>query len=135
MIVYCRCCLSGCFTAVRPEPGTAAAAGQWQRQVSSLILTVSCSLIHSAAFRTLDYIYRQLTLQVRPHPPLIPSFSEDGGAERPRLKTGNHIILLLIGCFLSVWLMVLLMFVFFTYCEDFIYPYIKLVSLTVQWGV
>lgn len=43
--------------------GTAAAM-QWQSQVSSLMLTVSHGLIHRSAFRTLAYIYKQLTLPV-----------------------------------------------------------------------
>ncbi len=67
-----RCCLSGCFTAVGPGTGTAAAAMQWQSQVSPLILTVSCCLIHCSAFRTLAYIYKQLTLPVLLHPSPIP---------------------------------------------------------------
>lgn len=68
-----RCCLSWCFTAVGPGAGMAAAAMQWQSQVSPLILTVSCCLIHCSAFRTLAYIYKQLTLPVLLHPSLIPS--------------------------------------------------------------
>lgn len=65
--------LSGCFTAVGPGTGTAAAAMQWQSQVSPpLILTVSRCLIHCSAFRTLAYIYKQLTLPVPLHPPLTP---------------------------------------------------------------
>lgn len=68
-----RCCLSWCFTAVGPGAGVAAAAMQWQSQVSDLILTVSRCLIHCSAFRTLAYIYKQLTLPVLLHPSLIPS--------------------------------------------------------------
>lgn len=64
--------LSGCFTAVGPGTGTAAAAMQWQCQISPLILTVSRCLIHCSAFRTLAYIYKQLTLPVLLHPALIP---------------------------------------------------------------
>lgn len=45
---------------------------QWQSQVSPLILTVSCCLIHCSAFRTLAYIYKQLTLTVLLHPSVIP---------------------------------------------------------------
>lgn len=55
-----------------PGIGTAAAAMQWQSQVSPLILTVSCCLIHCSAFRTLAYIYKQLTLTVLLHPSVIP---------------------------------------------------------------
>lgn len=53
-----------------PGFGTAAAAMQWQSQVSSLILTLSCGLIHCSAFRTLAYIYKWLTLTLPPSPPI-----------------------------------------------------------------
>lgn len=70
--------------------GTAAAM-QWQSQVSSLMLTVSHGLIHRSAFRTLAYIYKQLTLAALRSCVIPLSFSEWDNSYRAHAEQRHFI--------------------------------------------